>query len=121
MISHKRLSIGQSGSTGNMHHPMDTDHAIYDSCADAIARGGIRPNPDEPIVMLLSDGTKTSCEMKRVNNGPKSFCPPGMYGIHSKCFSVHNEYVTNSEASRYIRFSGEILYISIKCIKVNNN
>ena len=85
-----------------MYHPMDTNHAIYESCADAVARGGIRPNPNEPITILLSDGTNTSCGMKRLNNGPETFCPPGMYGIQSKCFAVHNLYVTNSEASRYV-------------------
>ena len=53
-------------SANAMYHPMDTNHAIYESCADAVARGGIRPNPDEPITILLRDGTNTSCEMKRL-------------------------------------------------------
>ena len=89
-------------SANAMYHPMDTHHAIYESCADAVARGGIKPNPNEPITLLLSDGTNTSCGTKRVNNGPETFCPPGMYGIQSKCFAVHNQYVTNLEASRYV-------------------
>ena len=98
----KCLLIRITESANAMYHPMDTNHAIYESCADAVARGGIKPNPNEPITLLLSDGTNTSCGMKRVNNGPETFCPPGMYGIQSKCFAVHNQYVTNLEASRYV-------------------
>ena len=82
--------------TGSLY----TDQNIYSSCEDAFTRGGIRPNPDEPILILLSDGTTSNCSKKQIRNGPESFCPPGTYGSYSKCFSVHHEFVTNEEASR---------------------
>lgn len=77
------------------------DQNIYSSCEDAFTRGGIRPNPDEPILILLSDGTVTSCSKKQVRQDSESFCPTGTYTSYGKCFSVHHEYVTNEEASRY--------------------
>ena len=82
--------------------PMYADQNIYTSCEDAFTRGGIRPNLNEPIQILLNDGSTTVCTKKQIRKGPESFCPPGTYGIYSKCFSVHHEYVTNEEASRYL-------------------
>ena len=58
---------------------------------------------------MLTDGTTDDCEMKRVKKGVESFCPSGMYGSYSKCFTVHNEYVTNMEASRY-QYENETLH-----------
>ena len=80
-------------------HPIDQNHAVYTSCEDAVVRGGIRPNAGEPIKILLSDNTTTECKHKVKND---TFCPSDMYSALSKCFTVHNEYVTNMEASRYI-------------------
>ena len=86
---------------------------IYTSCEDAFTRGGIRPNADEPIQILLSDGSTTSCSKKQVRQGVESFCPPGTYGSYSKCFSVHHEYVTNEEASRYSKSKFQVRALSV--------
>lgn len=97
-------------TTKSLYNPVEkwlsSYHGIYSSCEDALARGGIRPNSDLPVRILLSDGTKENCKTKpaKVDESndriEESFCPQGMYGSYSKCFTVHEEYVTNMEASR---------------------
>ena len=88
-------------SAKSLYHPIDQNHQIYTSCEDASARGGIRLNPGEPIAILLSDGTSANCTRSSINQNGETLCPSGMYGKGSKCFTVHDEYVGNMEASRY--------------------
>ena len=91
------LTYTLSETSRTLYHPIDQNHVIYESCKDALVRGGIRPNPSQSLRIILIDGTTRDCEMERLGG---TSCPIGMYGQFPKCFTVHQEYVDNTEASR---------------------
>ena len=108
-----------SEPTKTPYNPIDQN--IYTSCEDAFTRGGIRPNADEPIQILSSDGTTKTCSKERVREGVQSFCPPGTYESYSKCISVHDEYVTNDEASRYYKIQTVLALLILNNRTTNKN
>ena len=66
---------------------------------------------------MSSDGTTKTCSKERVREGVQSFCPPGTYESYSKCISVHDEYVTNDEASRYYKIQTVLALLILNVIE----
>ena len=75
----------------------------YTSCKDAFVKGGVVPEPSNPVTILLKDNSTVACSLENIYNGTVS-CPSGWQGKADGefCFKVRTDRVNNEEACRKV-------------------